>query len=164
MNKGSYLSVVGVLELIASIISIVVLFVSLIITTAQGVPLISLNVSIGWAIFFNWLLFVVYCFFAPAVGVLFLTVGSHVSDIQALWAATKKNININPSKESSKLARGDKVRLIKGLKLSNGTTIEEGVTGIVEESEKEGKAKVLFTIESKVISVRVKNSNLAIMI
>ena len=77
MTRAKYLRIIGYIELISSIVGIVVGFIYMIALSmgvawaldVAGVPAVS-----GPLIFISWVAFLAACFFAPAVGVLFLSV------------------------------------------------------------------------------------------
>ncbi len=70
MSTGKYLKIVGFIELVASAIYIIYDFI---VTIGQTNG--AIKTGQGWAVFFAWVEFAAVVFFAPAIGVLFITVG-----------------------------------------------------------------------------------------
>ena len=93
MSKGKYLKVVGVVEMIAAIILIIAGFVIMVgISTSAAWALNSIGSVdgygqivpiVGGTLFLYWLGYLITCFFAPAVGILFFTVADLVDEPRA---------------------------------------------------------------------------------
>lgn len=85
MDKGKYLRIVGCFELIASVIGIIFGFVLMIGISTKAAWALQMVGSVdgngriisytGFQLFITWLMYIAGCFFAPAVGILFLSVG-----------------------------------------------------------------------------------------
>lgn len=78
MTKAKYLRIVGYIELISSIIGIIVGFIYMVgITIGAAWALNALGIPkaiTGFTLFLSWLTFAAACFFAPALGILFIAV------------------------------------------------------------------------------------------
>ncbi len=80
MSRALYLKIVGIVELIISIIGIIFLLIYVIGITAEAswaVANFGPDGVTGFWIAMIWILFFIYAFFAPSIGVLFLTVAKH---------------------------------------------------------------------------------------
>ena len=83
MSRALYLKIVGIAELIISIIGIIFLLIYVIGITAEAswaVANFGPDGVTGFWIAMIWILFFIYAFFAPSIGVLFLTVAKHEED------------------------------------------------------------------------------------
>ena len=80
MTKSLYLKIIGITELVFSGIGMIVGLIYVIAITAQAswvTAQIGITALNGFALFLIWLAYLVYCFYAPAVGILFLVVARH---------------------------------------------------------------------------------------
>ena len=98
MSKSKYLRIVGMVELVASIISILFELVVMIALTAKAAWALSLFGLLaplpGGLVFLAWVVFLFYCFLAPSVGILFLTV-SELCEYPPQYSAPKVNKTVN---------------------------------------------------------------------
>ena len=183
MSRGKYLTIVGYVELVGSIIYGIVMFISLIISSAKGAVVFCIamvqgqpagSAVVGWAIFLDWVLFIVSLFFLPSIGILFITVGDHESRFIAeerVDVAQKKQ-NKEQNKEQNKrivytpvsreqtpsptFAAGANVRLKNDLPLSGGDILPKGTIGVVDTENTKGEPKILFRFEGRRILIRLK--------
>ena len=107
MSKALYLKIIGIVELVVSSIGIIFFLVYVIGITAEAswaVANFGPDGVTGFVIALCWVLFFVYAFFAPSIGILFLTVASHEdSGAGRVVVRSSSSISTNYSSKISEL-------------------------------------------------------------
>ena len=172
MTKAKYLRIVGYIELISSLIAVIVGLIYMI-ALSMGVEWAleaagaggsaGARAVTGFALFLGWVLFFGACFFAPAVGVLFLSVADLLDEkritsndvssivdsrLDGIYKRIKKvEQNIEPQKKDSKKEEAIVAATVEPDNKSEGSPAEE-VDKVVNNSSDDQRRT--FTIDTVV--------------
>lgn len=165
MSKALYLKIIGIVELVVSSIGIIFFLVYVIGITAEAswaVANFGPDGVTGFVIALCWVLFFVYAFFAPSIGILFLTVASHEdSGAGRVVVHTSSSISTNYLNRISNLENKVKALERKVIVLEQTSTVDEEPKAkdpleefSEEEKEKLKKQMLDEMIEKKEVEVK----------
>ena len=158
MTRAKYLKTIGYIELVLSFIGIGVGFIYMIgvsMGSAWALNALGLPGAVtGLALFIMWIVFLIACFFAPAVGFLFISVGDlldyqpiTLSDVTANVEPKLNEINsrLRKIEESIKSAKPSSIK-----EESNVAIHKESNEKPVKEKSNESDRKKGFALDDKV--------------